>query len=115
MKRLEKEVPKLTTEKLKELIENRESFILYIRSQKDYEKIKEMFDTDIVFPELAKSFGQNVKFYWCDIDEVVELSKEHGIYFAPIVALFKEGKLLRKLEGIKAWAEYNRAIGELLC
>jgi hydrogenase-1 operon protein HyaE len=110
-----KGLEELDSDKLKRKLKEGESFVLYVRSKKDYDKIKEMFDTDIVFPELAESFGDKLGFYWCDIDRVKELTSEYGIYFAPVIAIFKEGKLLRKLEGIKTWAEYNRAIGELLC
>lgn len=112
MKGLES-LKRLTDEEFRSLLESKESFVLYVRSQRDYERIKEIFDTDVVFPELAKAFGDRLEFLWCDIDEV-NLS-EVGIHFAPVVALFKGGKLLKKLEGIKSWAEYNRAIGEFLC
>ena len=113
MKRLES-IQKLSGELLGELIEGAETFVLYVRSQKDYEKIKEIFDVDVVFPELEKSFGDKVRFFWTDIDDLPKLS-ELGVFFAPMVLLFKEGKLKKKLEGIKSWAEYNKEIGELLC
>ncbi len=112
MKRLES-LTRLTDEDFRKLIESKRSFALYVRSQRDYERIKEIFDTDVVFPELAKAFGDRLEFFWCDIDEVS--LADMGIHFAPVVALFKEGKLLKKLEGIKSWAEYNRAVGEFLC
>jgi len=114
MRNIEK-IHDLGTEELRRLIENRETFVLYVRSEKDYEKIKEIFDVDVVFPELARSFGDRIAFYRCDIDRAQPLMAELGIYFAPVVLLFKDGKLKEKLEGIKSWAEYNRAVGELIC
>ncbi len=110
-----KEIEKIGEEKLKELINSKENFVLYVRSEKDSSKIKEIFDVDIVFPELANAFGDKVSFFWCDIDEVKVLVRDLGIYFAPMVVLFKEGSILKKLEGIKSWAEYTQAVGELIC
>ncbi len=109
-----KTLPKLEGKALQELISNKETFVLYVRSQKDYQKIREIFDVDVVFPELAKTFGHKLRFYWCDIDEVEGLG-DIKVFFAPVVVLFKEGRLVHKLEGIRSWAEYNRALGELLC
>ena len=113
MERLE-ELEKIGRGQLKELIERRETFVLYVRSEKDFSKIKEIFDVDVVFPELARTFGERVPFLWCDIDEVEELS-ELKVYFAPVVLFFKGGELVSRLEGIKGWAEYNRGLEELLC
>ncbi|WP_457600958.1 thioredoxin family protein [Hydrogenivirga sp.] len=105
----------LSESELRDLLGERRSFVLYVRSEKDKEKIREIFDVDVVFPELAKTFGEKIPFFWCDIDEVGLLSGKLGVYFAPAVLLFREGKLVNKLEGIKSWAEYNSALGELLC
>jgi len=113
MKSLE-EVDRLNDRVFKELLESKRNFILYIRSQKDYNKVKEIFDVDVVFLELAKSFGDKLPFFWADIEDIRELQKM-GIFFAPVVLLFKEGRLFAKLEGIMSWAEYNRAVGELIC
>ncbi len=108
------ELHQLKGDELIELISKGETFVLYVRSERDSDKVKEIFDVDVVFPELAKGFGDRVKFFWCDINEV-NLPPDLKIYFAPTVALFREGRLLKKLEGIKSWAEYNRALEELLC
>ncbi len=113
MERL-KELERLRQGRLRELIEGKETFVLYVRSEKDFSKVREIFDVDVVFPELAKTFGKKAPFLWCDIDEVKELS-ELKVYFAPVVLFFKEGKLVNRLEGIRSWAEYNRALEELLC
>ena len=113
MKRLKK-LNKLGRGQLNSLIEKKESFVLYVRSEKDFPKIREIFDVDVVFPELEKAFGNRIRFFWCDIDEVKEL-EEYRVFFAPSVLLFREGKIVKRLEGIKSWAEYNRAMEELLC
>lgn len=108
------ELHQLNGDELRVLLSKGETFVLYVRSERDSDKIREIFDVDVVFPELAKGFGNSFKFFWCDINEV-NLPPDLKIYFAPTVALFKEGKLLKKLEGIKSWAEYNSALEELLC
>jgi len=108
------ELKRLSQNELDELITGKRSFFLYVRSEKDREKIKEMFDVDVVFPELAKSFP-DLEFYVVDIGDAREKLKELGVLFAPVVLVVKEGKPLKKLEGIKSWAEYTEAVGELLC
>lgn len=99
---------KINSEKLKKLVENKETFVLYIRSEKLYNKIKEIFDADVIFPELAKNF-EGVKFIWGDIDELKEFKG-----MVPSILIFKEGKQVEKIDGIKTWAEYVGKIREAL-
>jgi len=70
-----KEVPRLREEELRALISEGQTFVLYVRSEKDAGKIREILDIDVVFPELARDFGDSVSFFWCDIDEIKELSE----------------------------------------
>lgn len=108
------ELKRLSEEEFSELIKERRSFVLYVRSEKDREKIKEIFDVDVVFPELARSFP-NLEFYVVELGDAKERLKEFGVFFAPVVLVVREGKAVKKLEGIKSWAEYTGAVGELLC
>ncbi|GAB6065725.1 hypothetical protein JCM9492_08170 [Aquifex pyrophilus] len=94
-------------EKLRDLINNGETFVLYVRSQRLYDKIKEIFDVDVIFPELAKSFN-GIKFVWGDMDEL----KTGGM--VPLIVVFREGKEVKRIEGIKNWAEYVSALREAL-
>lgn len=105
---------RLKNEELSELTSERESFVLYVRSEKDSEVIREMFDVDVVFPELARSFPQ-VPFYVVELSEAREPLRKLGVLFAPSVLTFREGKLIRRMDGIKSWSEYTEAVGELLC
>ncbi|RUM30623.1 MAG: hypothetical protein DSY42_04375 [Aquifex sp.] len=107
VKFLEK-LEKINSEELNKLIENKETFVLYIRSEKLYDKIKEIFDVDVIFPELAKNF-EGVKFIWGDIDELKEFKG-----MVPSVLIFKEGKQVERIDGIKTWAEYVGKIREAL-
>ncbi|RLJ70778.1 hydrogenase-1 operon protein HyaE [Hydrogenivirga caldilitoris] len=108
------ELKRLSADELGKLITEKRNFVLYVRSEKDREKIKEIFDVDVVFPELARSFP-DLEFYVVDIGDAKELLKELGVLFAPVVLVIREGKPVKKLEGIKSWAEYTSAVGELLC
>ncbi|AAC06865.1 hypothetical protein [Aquifex aeolicus] len=101
---------RINEEDLRNLMEKGETFVLYVRSERLYDKVKEIFDVDVVFPELAKSF-EGIPFYWGDADELKELN-----VIPPSVLIFKEGKPVEFLQGIKTWAEYTRKLKEsLLC
>ena len=108
LKFLEK-LEKVDKERLKDLINRQETFVLYVRSKRLYEKIKEIFDVDVIFPELAKSFN-GIKFVWGDMDEL-------GVKgMAPLIVIFREGREIKRIEGIKNWADYVSALKEaLLC
>jgi len=99
---------KLSGDELKELIQNGETFVLYVRSERLYDKVKEIFDVDVVFPELAKTF-KGIPFLWGDADELKEVKA-----IPPSVFIFKGGKPVEVLQGIKTWAEYTRKIRESL-
>ncbi|MGB9873997.1 MAG: thioredoxin family protein [Hydrogenobacter sp.] len=99
----------LSQQELRALVDGKETFVLYVRSELKKEKIREIFDTDIVVPEMEKSFGSKFKFYSVNVDNYPDLLKDYPI---PAVVIFKEGKEVVKLKGIKAWNEYVEA---LLC
>lgn len=97
----------LNQQELKALLDAKETFVLYVRSELKKEKIREIFDTDIVVPELEKSFGKSLNFYYINVDDYPDFLKD---YLIPAVVIFKEGKEVAKLEGIKAWNEYVEAL-----
>lgn len=97
--------------KLRNLISKKESFVLYVRSEELYDKVKEIFDVDIVFPELAKAFP-SLKFYWAELKDLEGFNN----LIPPSVVIFKGGELKETLTGIKTWSEYLSKIREsLLC
>lgn len=106
-KRFLEKLERLDEAKLHNLIKSKESFVLYIRSEELYDKVKEMFDVDIVFPELAKAF-QSLKFFWAELKDL----KEFNNLKPPSVVIFKEGEIKETLLGVKNWAEYVSKIRE---
>jgi len=108
-KRFFEKLERLDGEKLLNLIRSKESFILYIRSEELYDKVKEMFDVDIIFPEIAKAFP-GLKFFWAEIKDLKE--KEFNNLIPPSVVIFKEGEIKEALLGIKTWGEYISKIRE---
>ncbi|MEN3029158.1 MAG: thioredoxin [Aquificaceae bacterium] len=81
--------------------------MLYVRSEERKNTIKEIFDTDIVVPELEKFF--TLDFYRINAEENPEILKRYRL---PSLVLFSGGREVRVLEGIKTWNEY---LGALSC
>lgn len=50
---------------LQALKEEKGDFILYVRSDRARERIREVFDTDVVVPELEKSFRLDFFLHKC--------------------------------------------------
>ena len=92
---------------LQALKEEKGDFILYVRSDRARERISEVFDTDVVVPELEKSF--RLDFFSINADEEPDVLKEFPL---PSLILFKDGKVVHVLRGIKNWNEYVKAITE---
>lgn len=82
-------------------------FILYVRSEIKKEKIKEIFDTDVVVPELEKTF--KLDFFSIDAEKEPDILKEFPL---PALVLFKAGSPVKILKGICAWNEYIQTIKE---
>ncbi|MFN3598667.1 MAG: thioredoxin [Aquificaceae bacterium] len=99
----------INSRELETLKEERRDFILYIRSEKNKDKVREVFDTDVVLPELEKVFNGMVEFFVINIDDHQEILKNFPL---PCLVLFKSGAAKQVLRGIKAWNEYLQAIKE---
>lgn len=101
----------LNLQELESLKEKKRSFALYVRSELKKDKIKELFDTEIVVPELEKVFGGRLEFYSINADNHKDILRDFRL---PSLVLFKEGSVFRVFEGIQAWSEYMEGFSELL-
>ncbi len=97
----------LSLQEFKELIASGKTFVLYVRSDSKKNTIKEVFDTDVVIPELERVYAGSLEFYSINADENMEILKSYRL---PSLVLFSEGKEVRVLEGIRAWSEYVEAL-----
>jgi len=96
----------LNLQEFEELIRAGKTFVLYIRSEAKKNTIREIFDTDVVVPELQKVFSEK-DFYSINADENIEILRKYRL---PSLVLFSCGKEVRVLEGIKSWNEYMEAL-----
>lgn len=99
----------LRKEEFLKLTKSQRSFILYIRSEMKRDRIREIFDTDIVIREIEKLIGDRVDVFCVNVDEDSELFFLRE-YRLPSIVVFKDGKEMSRLEGIRAWNEYLEAI-----
>ncbi|MFN4318932.1 MAG: thioredoxin [Aquificaceae bacterium] len=96
---------RINLKELQTLKMNGKDFILYVRSEKKRESIKEIFDTDVVVPELEKGF--KLDFFSINADEDPDILKEFPL---PALVLFKAGIPTKILRGICAWNQYIQTI-----
>ncbi len=101
-----------STEEIKRLMLEGKSFVVYLRSEMRSKTVKEMFDVDVVYKELVKSFP-SLEFLVVETDEDRDALSLLGTNFTPCVVLVKEGKVHKRLDGIKAWNEYLSFLSEL--
>lgn len=97
----------LSLQELEELIKSKRTFVLYVRSEEKKNTIREVFDADVVVPELEKVFAGRLEFYTINADENKEILKKYRL---PSLVLFSGGDEIRVLEGIKAWNQYLEAL-----
>ncbi|MDW7973619.1 MAG: hypothetical protein RMI01_10570, partial [Thermodesulfovibrio sp.] len=76
-------------------------------SEEKKNTIREVFDADVVVPELEKVFAGRFEFYTINADENKEILKKYRL---PSLVLFSGGDEIRVLEGIKAWNQYLEAL-----
>ncbi len=96
----------LNLQELEDLLKSGKTFALYVRSRIKRDAIREIFDMDVVVPELERVYT-NLEFYSINADENREILKRYRL---PSLILFSKGKEVRILEGIRAWNEYLEAI-----
>ncbi|RMH79272.1 MAG: thioredoxin [Acidobacteria bacterium] len=89
----------LKKEEFLRLIEAKDSFVLYVRSEIKKDKIREIFDTDVVIREIEKLLGDKADVFYVNVDEDSELFFLKK-YKLPSVIVFKKGEERTRLEGI---------------
>lgn len=67
-----------------------------------------------VVEELAKEFGDRVKFTKCNVDDNPSTPSKYGIRAIPTLIFFKDGKDVDKITGMVAKAKLEEAINNLL-
>jgi thioredoxin 1 len=67
-----------------------------------------------VVEELAKEFGDRVKFTKCNVDDNPSTPSKYGIRAIPTLIFFKDGKDVDKITGMVAKAKLEEAITNLL-
>lgn len=67
-----------------------------------------------VVEELAKEFGDRIKFTKCNVDENPSTPSKYGIRAIPTLIFFKDGKDVDKITGMVAKAKLEEAINHLL-
>ncbi len=67
-----------------------------------------------VVEELAKEFGDRIKFTKCNVDDNPSTPSKYGIRAIPTLIFFKDGKDVDKITGMVAKAKLEEAINNLL-
>lgn len=101
---------KINLKELEAFKEERRDFVLYVRSDREKEKVKEVFDTDVVIPELERVFYGKIEFFFINVDDDPEALRDFPL---PSLVLFKKGVVKQVLKGIKAWNEYLKTLAEV--
>lgn len=63
---------------------------------------------------LAKDYGDRLQVFKLDLDENKSLAKRLGIRSIPAVMLFRKGKLLETLVGVKKYEEFTKVVDQCL-
>jgi thioredoxin 1 len=63
---------------------------------------------------LARDYGDRLQVFKLDLDENKSLAKRLGIRSIPAVMLFKKGKLLETLVGVKKYEEFIEVVDQCL-
>jgi thioredoxin 1 len=67
-----------------------------------------------VVEDLAKEFGDRIKFAKCNVDDNPSTPSKYGIRAIPTLIFFKDGKDVEKITGMVARAKLEEAIQNLL-
>ncbi len=89
---------KINLKELEALKEERRDFVLYVRSDRGKEKVKEVFDTDVVTPELERVFYGRIEFFFINVDDNPDTLRDFSF---PSLVLFKKGTVKQVLKGIR--------------
>ena len=67
-----------------------------------------------IFSELAQDYKDKVYFAKIDIDRNRMTVAQFGVQSVPMVIVFKNGKVVGSLPGLRSYADYDRAINQVL-
>ncbi len=67
-----------------------------------------------IFAELAQDYKEKVYFAKIDIDRNRMTVSQFGIQSVPMVVVFKNGKVVGSLPGLRSYADYEMAINQVL-
>ena len=67
-----------------------------------------------VVEQLAEEYGGRVKVAKVDIDANSDLALEYSINSIPTILLFKDGKVVERVPGVRSQSEYTSALNALL-
>ncbi|MFW9960936.1 MAG: thioredoxin domain-containing protein [Candidatus Thorarchaeota archaeon] len=67
-----------------------------------------------IFAELAQDYKERVYFAKIDIDRNRMTVAQFGVHSVPMVIVFKNGKVVGSLHGLRGYADYEKAINQVL-
>ncbi|NJM48218.1 MAG: thioredoxin [Alkalinema sp. RU_4_3] len=63
---------------------------------------------------LANEYGDRAKVFKLDLDANPSMAKRFGISSIPVVLFFKQGELLEKLVGVRAYEDFSEVLQRAL-
>ena len=67
-----------------------------------------------ILEELAKEYGKNVSFAKVNVDQCPKTAKAYGIRSIPTLLLFKGGKPMKQMVGLRQKAEFKELLDTAL-
>jgi len=67
-----------------------------------------------IIEELAETFGEQIKFAKCNVDDSPMTPSKYGIRAIPTLIFFKDGNVVNQITGMVARAKLESAINEIL-
>lgn len=96
----------ITLDELKNSLKQKGDICLFLTSEARKSRIKEIFDVEVVAPELEKVFT-NFRFFRINVDGVEkDIESLFSVSSVPALLILKDGEVIKVLVGIKAWNEY---------
>jgi len=67
-----------------------------------------------IFAELAQDYAGKAYFAKIDIDRNRRIVGQFGVQSVPMVIVFKDGKMVGQLPGLRSYADYDMALSQLV-